>query len=186
MARARRNADPAATTYARALLELAEAQQQAETIGQELTQVQQAVAAEPAIEDFLRSPGISAEERAAVLQQALRGKVTPLLWNFVGVLNLRNRMGLLADIVAVYQELLDKLRNNVQVLATVARPLDAQLLEEVRKQISTALRMNATVEQAVDESIIGGMVLRLNGRLIDGSVRKQLELMKEKLLASAR
>ena len=73
----------------------------------------------------------------------------------------------------------------IEVDVTVAQRLDPGTLEEVRQRISAALKKDAIVHQYVDESIIGGLVLRIEDKLIDGSVLAQLERMKRKLMQSA-
>ena len=62
--------------------------------------------------------------------------------------------------------------------------LDSAALEQVRKRISQALKKDAIIHQYVDEKIIGGMVLRVDDKLIDASVKYQLEAMKRKMLAA--
>jgi F-type H+-transporting ATPase subunit delta len=70
----------------------------------------------------------------------------------------------------------------IEVDVTVAHRLDAGTLEDVRKRVSSALKKDAIVHQYVDESIIGGLVLKVEDKLIDGSVRAQLDRMKRKLM----
>jgi len=72
----------------------------------------------------------------------------------------------------------------VEVDVTVAQKLDSHTLEEVRKKISAALKKDAIVHQYVDDKIIGGMVLRIDDKLIDASVKSQLEAMKRQLFAA--
>ncbi len=62
--------------------------------------------------------------------------------------------------------------------------LSEQEVETVRQRVGAALGKNAIVYQYVDESILGGLVLRVQDRLIDASVRNQLDVMREKLLAA--
>ena len=62
------------------------------------------------------------------------------------------------------------------------RRLELDQLEQLRQRVSRALGRNAVVHQYVDESIIGGIVLRVQDRLIDASVRAQLEGMRRRML----
>ena len=57
-------------------------------------------------------------------------------------------------------------------------------MENVRQQISHKLGKNAHIKQKVDESIIGGLILRVGDSLLDGSVRSQLETIKRRLVAA--
>jgi F-type H+-transporting ATPase subunit delta len=174
----------AAVQYARALLELANEQKQAEPIGQELTELGKIIASTKSLGSFLSDPGISSADRTDLLNKVFKGKVSPLIMNIMGVLNSKNRLGLLHSITDAYQELLDEQLGKVEVDVTVAHRLDASALEQVRQRISQALKKDAIVHQYVDEKIIGGMVLRVDDKLIDASVKNQLEAMKRQLLAA--
>ena len=90
---------------------------------------------------------------------------------------------MLSEIVGAYDELLDEQMAKVEVDVTVAQKLDAQQLELVRQRVSAALKKDAVVHQYVDDTIIGGLILRVQDQLIDGSVRHQLQAIKEKLMS---
>jgi F-type H+-transporting ATPase subunit delta len=179
------HASPTAVTYARSLLELAQERNLAAPIGQELDEIKQVLDANPTFREFLKDPGIGAEERTGVLDRVLRSRVDPLLSNFLGVLNLHGRLGLLDEIALAYGDLLDELLGKIEVDVTVAQRLTPDELEQVRQRVGSALKKDAVVHQYVDESIIGGLVLRVGDKLIDASVRSQLETMRRQFLAAA-
>jgi F-type H+-transporting ATPase subunit delta len=176
---------PVAQSYARALLELADEQNSAEQIGRELNDLRDVVEADEAFRLYLADPSISAEQRGGVLDRALKGKIAPLLYDFLRVLNHKGRLRLLTQIAGAYQELLDQKLGKVEVDLIVAQKLDQSQLDEARKRISAALKRDAVVHVYVDDKVIGGAVLRVGDKLIDASVKYQLQLMKEKLLAQA-
>ena len=105
--------------------------------------------------------------------------------NFLGLLNSKGRLGLLREIIDEYDDLLEAQLGNVEVDFTVAQKLTPEQLETARQRVSSAIGRNAVIHQYVDESIIGGLVLRVQDKLIDASVRQQLESMKRQLLAAA-
>src|SRR5258708_36361994 len=117
---------PTALTYARALLELAG--DQAGAIGEELGGLRQIIDENPTFAAYLADPGISEAARAGMLDRTFRGKVSPLLWNFLGVLNLKGRLRVLHDIVGAYDELLDEKYGKVEVDLTVAHPMTEEQL----------------------------------------------------------
>jgi F-type H+-transporting ATPase subunit delta len=84
--------------------------------------------------------------------------------------------------IEAFNDLLEEQLGNVEVDVTVAQRLDAGQLEQVRQRVSQALGRAAVVHQYVDESIIGGLVLRVQDKLIDASVRFQLDQMRRRLL----
>jgi F-type H+-transporting ATPase subunit delta len=185
MARQSQHASPAALAYAQSVLELANEQKQAEAIGAELATIKQLVDENPSFREVLSNPAISVEERARLLSNLFRGKASPLVFNLLGVLNEKNRLALLPQVAQGYGDLLDEQLGKVEVDITVARKLSPEQLEKARQRISAALGRDAVIHQYVDENVIGGAVLRVGDKLIDASVRYQLQAMKEQLLAAA-
>lgn len=175
---------PTVLSYARSLLELADERQQADAVGQEMAGIREVLEQNPSFRAFLGDPGIGANERTATLDKLFRGRVSPLVMNFLGVLNNKGRLRLLGNIADAYSDLLDEQQGRVEVDVTVAQRLTPDQLEQVRQRVSQALGKSAVVHQYVDENIIGGLVLRVEDRLIDASVKYQLEAMRERLLAA--
>lgn len=175
---------PTATSYAQALLQLAQERDLTEPIGAELSGLKEVVDANPTFAEFLRDPGIGTEERAGVIDRTLKPRVSPLLANFLGVLLNHGRMGLIGQIADAYGELLDQLFGKVEVDVTVAQRLSDAELEQVRQRVDAALNKKSVVHQYVDDSIIGGLVLRVGDKLIDASVKTQLETMRRQFLAA--
>ena len=107
-----------------------------------------------------------------------------LWWKFLRLLNVKGRLGLLRQIDQAFDDLLDEQFGKVEVDVTVAQRLSDDELEQVRQTVGAALKRDAVIHQYVDESIIGGLVLRVQDRLIDSSVRAQLAAIKEQMLAA--
>jgi F-type H+-transporting ATPase subunit delta len=100
------------------------------------------------------------------------------------VLNLKRRLKEIPAIAAAYDDLLDEKLGKIEVDVTVAQKLSPDQLEQVRQRVSQALKKEAVMHQYVDESIIGGLLLRVQDKLIDASVRSQLHSLRDQLLAS--
>jgi F-type H+-transporting ATPase subunit delta len=169
--------------YAKALLQLATKHNQADGIRDELKGLGEVLQASPTFKSLIADPGVSEGVRQTLLSKAFGGgRVSPVMMNFLGLLNSKNRLNLLPEVIDAYQDLLDAQRGIIEVDVTVAHRLTPEQLETVRDRVSTALKRNAVVHQYVDESIIGGLVLRVEDKLIDASVRNQLETMRRQLL----
>ena len=173
-----------ANAYARSLLELANESGQADEIGRELTDLRRVLTETPSFRLYLSDPGVTDAERTAVLDRVLRGKVSPLLWKFLGVLNEKGRLGQLTQLAEVYDEQLELQKGTVEVDVTVAQPLAPDQLDLVRQRVSQALGKSAIVKEHVDESIIGGLILRVGDKQIDSSVRYQLGSLKQRLMGA--
>ena len=174
----------ASFAYATALLELANERTLTNPIADELHGLRQVLAENPAFRAFLSDPSIGDTERSNVLKKVFAGKVQPLLEHFLEVLAAKGRLRHVEEIVNAYDELLDEQLGKIEVDVTVAKKLTADQLEEVRRKVSAALKKDAVVHQYVDESIIGGLILRVQDKLIDASVKTQIAKLREQLLAA--
>ena len=173
---------PLATAYAQALLELANESNAAAAIGEELAGLRQIIEADEQFSLLLADPGISAEERAQFLHRVFEGRASTLILHLLGVLNEKGQLVLLAKIAQVYDELLQQQEGIVEVDATVAQGLGDDQLQAIGRTVGDALKRRAEVHQRVDPAIIGGLVLRVQDQLIDGSIRAQLSAMRRQFL----
>jgi len=173
---------PVVTSYARALLQLAVEGNRMEDVGRELGELAELVAAQPVLREFLADPAIADAKRAALLKRVFHGRVSPLLWNFLGVLEQKKRLPLLTQIAQAYDDLMDEAVGKVEVDVTVAKRLTPEELANAQQAVSRALGKEAVIHVYVDEAIIGGLVIRARDQLIDGSVRARVAAMKEHLL----
>lgn len=175
---------PGARAYAQALLELLSSDAQATEVGDELSRLSEMMQQDATVRSFLLDPSLGQRERWTIIEKAFAGKLTDLTVNVLGVLNKKGRMALLPDVTNAYRVMLDERLKRVRVQMTVSQRLDQQQMESVQQRVSAALGKTAIIEQKIDESIIGGMVLRVDDRVMDASVRAQLEAMREQLLAA--
>lgn len=174
----------AARAYARAVIELAASDAQATEIGAELSDLAGIIGRENTLRAFLLDPALTKANRWDVVRRSLQGRVNQLTFNLLGVLNEKGRMALLPEIGSTYQQLLDERLGRVRIDMTVAQGLDAGQMQMVQQRIGDALGKTAIIEQTVDDSIIGGIVLKVQDRIMDASVRAQLNAMREQLLAA--
>jgi F-type H+-transporting ATPase subunit delta len=173
-----------AQAYAAALFELAEDRQQVDAVAGEIAAIGQAVRETPELQAFFANPSIKHDERAAVIERTFIPSVSGLTASFLRLLTAKNALPHLAAIADAYAKLLDAKQGKVDVDITVARQLGAHELELVRQRISTAIKKVAVVHQRVDESILGGIIIRVGDRLIDGSVKAQLKEVEQRMLSA--
>src|SRR4051812_33953345 len=177
---------PSAVAYATALIELANERQLTQPIADDLGSLRQILAEMPTFRAYLADPSVGEVERSATMKRVFSGKISPLLEHFMEVLASKGKLGRLGEIADAYDELLEEQQGKIEVDVTVAQKLTPQQLEDVRKKVSAALKKDAVVHQYVDDSIIGGLVLRVQDQLIDASVKTQIQMLREQLLAAAR
>ena len=104
-----------------------------------------------------------------------------LLLNLAFILLRRGRTSLAPGIAEAYQDLLDEARGVSHATVTTAVPLTDEELEVVKKKLAEIAGGEVVVETKVDEEILGGVVVRIGDRLIDGSTRNRLLELKQQL-----
>src|SRR5687768_9109878 len=176
---------PLAVAYAQSLLELANERKEAEPIGQQFADVRKIIDENPSAREMFINPSISVDERARLLDKVFRHNVSPVIFNLLVVINQHGRLGLSPLVAQAYDDLLDEQLGKIEVDLIVAQKLSSDQLETARKKITQTLGKDAVLHQYVDDTIIGGMVIRVGDKLIDASVRNQLEMMRQQLLAAA-
>ena len=172
------------TSYAEALLELADARGQTEAIAADVAGVGEVINGDAAFTKYLGDPTVGRHAREKTLADVFEGKVSGLLLAFLQVLSSKNHLAHFPGIAKAFKTLLDTRAGKLNVEVTVASALSPEALEDVRQQISAKLSKDAQITQKVDESIIGGLVLKIGDKLIDGSVKSQLETIKSRMIAA--
>jgi F-type H+-transporting ATPase subunit delta len=120
------------------------------------------------------------KEKQALVKKALEGVEKEVL-SLALILLRRGRTSLAPGIADAYQELLDEARGVSHATVTTAVPLTDEELEVVKKKLAEIAGGEVVVETKVDEEILGGVVVRIGDRLIDGSTRNRLLALKQQL-----
>ncbi len=182
---AKSNADNATlTSYAQALLELAESRDLLTQTAEDVAGINHVIAENPTFAHYVGDPSVSQSERDQLIDRVFGDRTSTLLVSYLKLLNSKHRLNDFPGIAAAFKTLLDKRSGNVDVEVIVAHPLEPQMLDEVRQQLGAKMGKNVNVSQHIDESLIGGVILKIGDSLIDGSVKNQLETLKKRLVAA--
>jgi F-type H+-transporting ATPase subunit delta len=173
-----------ARVYAEALQRVAEERGQTEDVAQELRAlVREVYPQTPGIEEALASPAIKRSAKAPILEHAFKNNVSDLVFNFLNVLNAKDRLMLVPHVAAAYRELLDERAKRVRVSVRSAVPLTDAQTEQLKQAISRATGLDPIIQPKVDESLLGGMIVQVGDRVFDSSVRYRIEAIRNQLLA---
>ena len=137
-------------------------------------------------EHFLDSPAVPSSERQAVVDRVLQDRVAEPVRRLVDLLVERGKVDQLDQISAEFRRLLNRQDGVVDALAKTALPLTDEETQALQRKVAdmTGRTVHLTVE--VDESLIGGLTVRVGDTLYDASVRGRLERLRERLVAGAR
>jgi len=175
-----------AVQYAKGLFAVAVSDADPRQVGEELKAFVALVDAQPDLRRALTSPAIPADRKAAVLGDIGRlSPLSPLLQHFFALLARRGALGLLPEIVDDYDARLMHHLRIVNAEVTTAVPLSADDEAALAKRFTDATGKQVRVSTAVDPSIVGGVVARIGSVVYDGSVRRQLERLREQFTERA-
>lgn len=174
-----------AGVYAQALLKLAEAQGQADTVLEELEALAALIDHDPGFANFLRSPLVGTQDRRQSLDRMFQGKMNEILLDTLLVMNSKGRSGLVRALVEAYSQEYEQLRGQVRVAVQSAVPLTDGLRRQLRDVVSGFTGKAPKLEESVDPDLIGGLVLQVADRRIDTSVFKEIKGLRQQLLDRA-
>ncbi len=171
-----------ARRYARALLSLGLDEGRHEQFGDELASVLSALDHNREAAFFLKNPGYSAQQRHSAVDALAKAlKLSPTLVNFLRLLVDRQRIADLAQIARAYRALLDAQVGRVRATVTSASPLSDQETQRLRETIADMTGRTIVLDAKTDPSLIGGLVTQVGATQFDGSLRTQLERMRDRL-----
>lgn len=170
-----------ARVYAESLAAVAEKQGQLDEVGQDLGKFVTDVLAQGKVAAFFGSPAVTRKVREPILEAALANNASPLVANFIRVLNRNNRLDLLQACAAAYRELMDARSGRVRVLVKSAVELSPQQRDGLKKTLAESLNKEPVLNLRVDPELLGGLVVQVGDKIYDTSVRSRLEELRNQL-----
>ena len=181
--------DALAEIYARSLFELAEAQggrENLEPILGELEDIMELTRQDGALNEFFASRVLPAADRKRSLEAIFRGKVSDLTLHFLLLLNDKGRLSHLPAIAAAFDQLVQEAVGRIEVDVYTASPIDTEQLRHVKEQLQQILKRETIVHPYTDESMLGGVRLRVGDQLVDGSLATKLRRFRDQLATSGK
>jgi len=179
--------DALAEIYATSLFELAEAKGGREAIEDvlgELQSILELARQDGKFNEFLASRTLGVEARRRSLKAIFDGKISPLTLQFLMLLNDKDRLSHLHPIVAAYDKLVQAKFGRVEVDVYSAQPISTDDLAKVKDRFQKATGKEAIIHPYTDESMIGGVKLRIGDKLIDASLALRMRRLKDQLAES--
>jgi len=177
------SAQRVARVYAEALLNAADKQGQSDDVVEGLDSlIRDLFQAEPQLEAFLTSSAVGRERKARLIDKVFENKASVLFVDFLKVLNQHERLNLLRPILAAAKELRDARAKRIRVQVRSAVPLANDQENRLRQQLRETLKLDPVLQMAVDEELLGGVVVRVGDWLYDASVRARLDSIRNQLI----
>ncbi len=167
-----------ARRYAQAVFEIALEKKELERWQADLQKVAAAVS-DSTFLAVLENPKIKLEEKSRLLSRIL-GDISPLALNLVLLLIARASIGMMGEIAGEYQRLLDAYRGIQAADVTTAVPLDDRDKQKLAEKLGSLVGAKVVLKSEVDPGILGGIIARVGGKLLDGSTRSKLIASEER------
>jgi len=169
--------------YAEALYDIASKQNLVDTIEAELKAVEVILAENNDLQKVLYHPQITAANKKELLNKLFKGKVSDVTGNFLALLVDRRREAFFGDIVAEFVSLANVVRNIVAAQVASAVELNDKEKGNMDQILAKLTGKKVQTSYAVDPSLIGGVVVRIGDKIIDGSIKTRMATLKERLKA---
>ncbi len=144
-----------------------------------------AALAEPRAVRLLDNPAVPLADRERVVRDALGGRISDKALNLILLLVRRGRADVLGGVASEFRRLRDQHQGISHAAVTSAAPLDEAEIDGLRERLADMTRGPVEISFEVDPTILGGVVVRIGDRLIDGSIRGRLERLRNRLAAGA-
>ena len=167
--------------YARAILEIAQAEGVVDRIEEELFRLRELLKGNPALLEFLKDANVKREGKRHALAELFQGRVHPLLLNALMTLSDQDRGGRILDVIEEFSAAAAVARQRVTGEVTAAIKLDDATVARVAAELSRITGKKVQLIQKLDPAILGGLIIKVGEQIIDGSLRRKLDQIKEKL-----
>jgi F-type H+-transporting ATPase subunit delta len=171
--------------YAKAIIEIAREQGSFDQVTEDIRTIRFAINHSADLRSFLATPVIDVHSKARVLESIFQGKIGPITGRFLSLLALKGRTQDLPDIIDAYQHLVDESQNIVAAKVTTAVPLNEAQRVSVEERIKALSGHMVRAEYQVDPALIGGFQVRFEDKMIDASIRHQLERLRESFVGGS-
>lgn len=172
-----------AAKYARAMFLLAEEEGKLDAYGRELRALLSDIESAPELKAYLSSPLIPRQAKREAVQKIFAGELSPVIMNFLLLLLDKQRIGLFAEIVRQYEDLSNEAQGIVVADVTTARGLSDGQGQKLSETLGKLAGKTVKLRKHLDERLIGGVVVRMGDRLLDGSLKSRMKALEAQLLA---
>jgi len=167
----------AAIRYAKAVLSLATDKKSAEAVNSDMKSITNAIAQSEDLNQMLQSPVVRSSDKKAVLTSIFKN-ANVATTNLIDTLISNKRLALLNDVATSYTHLYDQMRGTQVASVTTAVPSTADLKKKVLAKVKELTGKEAEVENIIDESILGGFILRVGDIQYNASISNKLDKLK--------
>ena len=160
--------------YASSLFEIAKEENILSEIFSDLSDISKIFEQNKELYNVLSAPNINDTDKIAIFEKLFKGKIQAILYNFIAILIDKKRIDLFFDIKNEFVEIYNQDKNIIKANVTTAIEMDDDLKVKVLEKIKAITKKEVVMQYVIDESIIGGIIIKYDNTLIDDSVQTKL------------
>ncbi len=172
-------------SYAEALFQVARAEEMLDRVEEELTTLNKALDSNAELREFLSNPQITSDGKKSALFQIFGEKISPITLHWMNMVVDQGRQRRLPTIIEAFLTLTEDARDKVTAEVTTSIPLSEDLAKRLEQELSKVTKKRVFLKPMVDDSILGGVIVKIENKVIDGSVKHRLEEIKNEMIKTA-
>ena len=170
-----------AKTYSDALFEVGIENNSLDLLLEEFSFIEKTFKEYPEFLELFKTPRVSIEERKAAMHSVFGDKISQEMMNFLKIILDKRRASEFFEIKDEFQKAVHVHNNILEAVVISAVKLNEEQSQKIIKSLSAITGSDIVIKNRVDETLIGGVVIYLGDKVIDGSVKKKLSDLKEEL-----
>jgi F-type H+-transporting ATPase subunit delta len=172
--------------YARALLAATAEKSNSDSVLAQLDAIAQAFRESPVLAEVVTHPGYARSDRAAAIEVLIRvaGSLDRVVSNLLRLLAERERLAYLPDIARIFRDMVDSRAGRLRGSLTTAVPVAEPVVQKLETNLGQLTQRRVVLESRVDPSLLGGAAAQVGSTLYDGSLKSQLEELRQNLKRS--
>jgi F-type H+-transporting ATPase subunit delta len=175
-------ADPIISAYAESLFRLASAEGVADRVEEELRELERLYQSNFELKEFINNPRIKAEGKKNALSDLMGDKLSRVMLNHMNLIIDQDRGRVFPKIAEGFYALASAARSKVSAEVITAVPISDAELEKLGAELKRLTKKDVYLRARVDESILGGVVVRVGDKVLDGSMRSKLAQLKKQMV----
>ncbi len=175
---------PVAKRYARAFFELAEGKNKFDSLYGEVKSFATILEQDKSVAEYFYSPNTEKAHKIETLDKIFKEKLDPMVYQFILLLLQKNRIEFFEQIVFFLERFADKKHNRLNAVVTTVIPVSDTQKQDITKLLSESFKANIVLENKVDPEILGGIIVQVEGQIVDDSLLSQLKTLRHELLKS--
>ncbi|MCA9731022.1 MAG: ATP synthase F1 subunit delta [Deferribacteres bacterium] len=174
-----------ARRYAKALFELAKEKKVIDQVAADVNSFNATISQNSEIRHFLFSPEREIKEKIEVFERALVKACSPLFNRFLAFLLEKRRQHIFSEIATEFNVLYDSHANKIRGVVISAKQINKAEMKNLNNALAKQFNATVDLQNEVEEAIIGGLILKVGGKIYDNSLRSHVKQLERRLLAEA-